>query len=95
METEQGSDGYTGHHPFCLDLSHQATWDSILAASFPLKCRTEEVGSLVVSGSLNSLLFSASLNPSLLLAFRDHVIEDFLFLHLSGAVPLNYILHLL
>ena len=95
METEQGSNGYTGHHPFCLDLSHQPTWDFIFAATFALKCRTEEVGSLVVSGSLNPLLFSASLNPSLLLAFRDHVIEDFLFLHPSGAVPLNYILHLL
>ena len=30
--------------PFCLYLSPQPTWDSILAATFLLKCRTEEVG---------------------------------------------------
>ena len=95
METEQGSNGYIGHHPFCLDLSHQPTWDSILATTFPLKCRAEEVGSLVVSGSMNPLLFSPSLNPSLPLACSYHVAEDFLFPYLSGAFPLNYILHLL
>ena len=80
--------------PFCLYLSHQPTWDSILAATFLLKCRTEEVGSLVVSGSMNPFFFSASLTPSLPPACSYHV-ADFLFPHLSGAVPLNYILHLL
>ena len=94
METEQGSNGYTGHHPFCLDLSPQPTWASILAATFPLKCRTEEVGSLVVSGSMNPFLFSASLTPSLPPACSYHV-ADFLFPHLSEAVALNYILRLL
>ena len=66
---------------------------SILATTFPVKCRTEEVGSSVVSGSMNPLLFSASLTPSLPRACSYHV-ADFLFPHLSGAVPLNYILHL-
>ena len=94
METEQGSNGYTGHHPFCLVLSPQPTWASILAATFPLKCRTEEVGSLEVSGSMNPFLFSASLTPSLPRACIYHV-ADFLFPHLSAAVPLNYILRLL
>ena len=88
METEQGNNGYTGHHPFCLDLSPQPTWDSILATTFPLKCRTEEVGSLVVSGSMNPFLFSASVTPSLPPACSYHV-ADFLFPHLSGAVPLK------
>ena len=94
METEQGSNGYTGHHPFCLDLSPQPTWASILASTFPLKCRTEEVGSLVVSGSLNPFLFPVSLTASLPCTFSYRV-ADLLFPHLSEAVPLNYILHLL
>ena len=93
METEQGSNGYTGHHPFCLDLSPQPTWDSILAATFLLKCRTEEVGSLVVSGSMNPFLFSASLTPSFPITCSYHVEEEFLFPLLSGAVALSYILH--
>ena len=92
-QSKAASNGYTGHHPFCLVLSPQPTWASILAATFPLKCRTEEVGSSVVSGSMNSFLFSASLTPSLHRACSPHVAE-FLFPHLSGAVPLNYILRL-
>ena len=53
--------------PFCLYLSPQPTWDSILAATFLLKCRTEEVGSLMVPESMNpfySLLHSPLLSPS-------------------------------
>ena len=38
---------------FCLDLFPQPTWASILAATFPLKCRTEEMGSLMFAGSKN------------------------------------------
>ena len=82
-ENRQGSSGYTGHHPFCLDLSHQPTWDSILATTFPLKCRAEEMSSLVISGSMNPLLFSASLTPSLSPACSNHVAEDIRFSHLS------------
>ena len=43
---------------------------------------------------MNPFLFSASLTPSLPRACSYHV-ADFLFPHLSGAVPLNYILRLL
>ena len=43
---------------------------------------------------MNPFLFSASLTPSLPCACSYHV-ADFLFPHLSGAVPLNYILRLL
>ena len=39
--------------PFCLDLPPQPTWASILAATFPLKCRMEELGSLLAAGSMN------------------------------------------
>ena len=78
--------------PFCLYLSHQPTWDSILAA-FIVKCKTEEVGSTDGSRKHEPLLFSASLAPSFPITCSYHVEEDFLFPLLSGAVALSYILH--
>ena len=47
--------------PFSLDLSHQPTWASILAPTFPLKCRTEEVGSLLTAGSISLGVYSSML----------------------------------
>ena len=79
--------------PFCLYLSHQPTWDSILAATFLLKCKTEKVGSTDGSRKHEPLLFSASLTPSFPITCSYHVEEDFLFPLLSGAVALSYILH--
>ena len=80
--------------PFCLDLPPQPTWASILAATFPLKCRMEELGSLLAAGSMNP--FSSLLHLPLLcsLPCRHPLAEGFLFPLLSGAVSLNYILHL-
>ena len=52
--------------PFCLYLSPQPTWDSILAATFPLKCRMKELGVTAGCRQHGPLLFSASLVSSLL-----------------------------
>ena len=79
--------------PFRLYLSHQPTWDSILATTFLLKCKAEEVESTDGSRKHEPLLFSASLAPSFPITCSYHVEEDFLFPLLSGAVALNYILH--
>ena len=52
--------------PFCLDLPPQPTWASILAATFPLKCRMKELGVTAGCRQHGPLLFSASLVSSLL-----------------------------